>query len=399
MKKYYINKTIDIQDRNKKNGVDINKKVIEKSPTSIHICLISPLPPPFGGISNWTLLIHRIANESGNVRISQIDTAPRWRAIEDLSKFKRIMGGSVQFLRDYFRLFIAIKKKPDVIHQTTSGELSTIQNLIFCLTSRLFRIPFIYHLRFGRIPEIANKKTLEWQLLACVIRNSNAIIAVTPKTAEVIKAFIPNSNIWYIPNPIDLSPIPENLAAKKSGNTVFYLGWILPTKGIEELVEAWSEVEQKKWKLLLAGPGNIEYQHLLIKKYKPANIKFMGELIHNEALKSMANCDIFVLPSYTEGFPNVILEAMALGKPIIATSVGAIPEMLSTNCGLLVEPKNVEELKSSILSLIENEELRLRLGKNAIEKVQSQYTTDIVFNQYATLWSKCIKDKSKNRNL
>jgi len=57
----------------------------------------------------------------------------------------------------------------------------------------------------------------------------------------------------------------------------------------------------------------------------------------------------FILPSYTEGFPNVILEAMALGKPIIATSVGAIPEILSEECGVVMKPRDQRDIEQASL--------------------------------------------------
>ena len=72
------------------------------------------------------------------------------------------------------------------------------------------------------------------------------------------------------------------------------------------------------------------------------------------ALEEVSKCGLFVLPSYTEGFPNVIVEAMLLKKPIIATTVGAIPEILSENCGMLIKPKSSNDLFESLKFLIEN---------------------------------------------
>ena len=66
---------------------------------------------------------------------------------------------------------------------------------------------------------------------------------------------------------------------------------------------------------------------------------------HDDAMRMLANAEIFVLPSHTEGFPNAVLEAMALAKAIIASRVGAIPEMLADECGLLIEAKDVSGLK------------------------------------------------------
>lgn len=353
---------------------------------SLRLCLLSPVPPPYGGISKWTELINQTVKEIQGVEITQIDTAPHWREIDDLSLIKRIFGGGGQAVRDYINFLSIIVTKPDVIHLTTSGSLSVLQNLLISTTARIFRIPFVYHIHFGRVPEIAKNKSLEWRLMACVIRNSSMVIAITPDTSGVIKQLIPNVKIKYIPNPIDGAHLSQISIKEKGNNTVLYLGWILSKKGIEELVRAWAELDLEKWKLIIAGPGKEEYKQDLIRKYRPENVEFIGELEHPLAMKVMADCDIFVLPSYTEGFPNVILEAMALEKPIIATSVGAIPEMLSGDCGIVIKPKNVNELKISLVRLIQDEELCKRLGRNAAEKIKNHYSLDLIFTQYFEIW-------------
>ncbi len=351
----------------------------------MRICLVSPLPPPYGGISNWTLLVFRLASSKG-IEIIQVDTAPRWRAVDNLSVLIRISGGSIQFIRDYYRFLKAIKKKPNIVHVTTSGSLSILQNFLVCLTARLLGLPCVYHLRFGRIPEIAKKNTLEWKLLSTTMRLSRMVIGVTPQTIQAIKKHLPHVSVQYIPNPINLSDLPVPSLSRISKKRVFFLGWILPTKGINELVQAWSELELENWDLLIAGPGNTDYQKKLLDIHKPKHLRFLGELSHDIALQKIAESDIFILPSYTEGFPNVILEAMALGKPIIATSVGAIPEMLSGDCGLLIQPRNVDAIASALQLLISNDSLRERLGRNALEKVICEYEANAVFTQYIKTW-------------
>jgi glycosyltransferase involved in cell wall biosynthesis len=100
--------------------------------------------------------------------------------------------------------------------------------------------------------------------------------------------------------------------------------------------------------------------------------------------------DLFVLPSYTEGFPNVILEAMALGKPILATRIGAIPEMLGENtdepCGLLVSPQSINELRDAILYLFKHPEIARTYGDRARKKVMGVYSMERVIEQYVSLW-------------
>ena len=103
-------------------------------------------------------------------------------------------------------------------------------------------------------------------------------------------------------------------------------------------------------------------------------------------MERMAACDLLVLPSYTEGFPNVVLEAMALGKAIVATDVGAIPEMLEAKCGLLVKPKDVQGLTTVLRSLLNDGNLRTELGNRARERALANYSIDVVFPRYMSLW-------------
>ena len=174
-------------------------------------------------------------------------------------------------------------------------------------------------------------------------------------------------------------------------HTAVFLGWILPTKGVAELIQAWAELCPRDWDLWLVGPGEVEYQQSVINHYQPRNVRFVSELTHDEAMQVLAGADLFVLPSYTEGFPNVILEAMALGKPIVATKVGAIQDMLSNDSGLLIEPKDVNGLRGALAQLIQDEDLRRELGIRAYNKVRQEYAVDAIFARYVQTWQSLMR--------
>ena len=133
-------------------------------------------------------------------------------------------------------------------------------------------------------------------------------------------------------------------------------------------------------------PYDTEYKNGLERKYKCENVVFLGEKPHDEAMKIVASSSVFTLPSYTEGFPNAVLEAMALEKPIVATSVGAIPDMLC-GCGVVVPPENSRELENALSDLISNEELRNDFAKKAKHKMLGEYTIDKIFESYKTIWN------------
>jgi glycosyltransferase involved in cell wall biosynthesis len=252
----------------------------------------------------------------------------------------------------------------------------------------LFHVPVIYHIRFGRVPQIATSKNREFRLMAKVMLKSQTVVAIDRATRDAIKESLPTVNIELIPNCVNFSELPSAFASDQVMRTALFIGWVIPTKGIAELVEAWSQLKPREWRLQIVGPGDAAYRQDLIERFHPDGVEFLGELPHVQAMERMAACDLFVLPSHTEGFPNVVLEAMALGKAIVASDVGAIPEMLEAKCGLLVKPKDVQSLTTVMRSLLNDGNLRAELGRRARERALANYSIDVVFPRYMALWRK-----------
>lgn len=111
----------------------------------------------------------------------------------------------------------------------------------------------------------------------------------------------------------------------------------------------------------------------------------------------MMACSVFVLPTYSEGFPNVILESMACGCAIIASNVGAIPEMLAINsqkpCGICIEPRNKKELKKAIEFILDHPDIAQEYGKRAKERVFREYSIDSVWLRMVKIWKDSLIEK------
>jgi glycosyltransferase involved in cell wall biosynthesis len=341
-------------------------------------------------------MLHHYAGSSGQVDFLQVDISPRWHAVDDFNPLFRFLGGCAQFVRDYLVLIYMLLKKPDVLHLTTSGRFALLRDLLMCLMAKLFRVPVALHIRFGRVQDMANGNTLEWKLMAVVMKMAERVIVVSPSTAGTIHTVLPHARVEYIPNPVDCEKLALLTRASPGleRKTVLYLGWILPSKGIQELVQAWSETGSADWNLLLVGPGNREYRRKLEEQFQHANLAFLGEVPHDQAMQLMAGCGFFVLPSYTEGFPNTILEAMALGKAVLATAVGAIPEMLAGECGLLVPPGDVAALRKGLQTLIQDETLRSQCGIHGRQRVRQEYDLSAVFPRYIQLWKEMANERA-----
>lgn len=353
----------------------------------VYVLLISPFPPPPGGIGRWAEQI----TQAGSMRPADVifrclDISPRWRAVYDMSPWKRVVGGGLQMLHDFLRFLKMIRRRPDVVHLNSHGQLAPFRDIPILAVCRRKGIPSVYHMRFGRIPEIARFNTLEWKLLRRALALAHNIVAIDRQTFETLRNEFPDGRIRLVPNCVDMSQLPKVPNEPGPSPYLAYLGHVIPTKGIRELMEAWRDLSPSNWRLRVAGTVDDNYRDELQRMSSPGAVEFLGELSHQRAMELLAASEGLVLPSYTEGFPNVVAEAMALGKPTVATDVGAIPDMLDGGCGLVIRPRNVKELGAALDRLISDPPLRRAMGVQARVKVQTQYSIDRVLEQLLLIW-------------
>lgn len=361
--------------------------------TRLRVCMVSPLPPPYGGISHWTAMVSRYAGERNDLDLNVVNTASHWRPVHDFSLWKRVIGGSLQLLRNLFWFCVTLLvRRPNVVHLTTSGELGVFRDLGIMLIAELCRVPVIYHIRFGRVPKIAAEGSREWNLLACAMRKAHTVMPIDCSTEDAVRDRLPEVRLARIPNCVNLSDLAQQNNNASPDHRAVFIGWVIPSKGIRELIEAWARLKRSDWKLYVIGPGDRAYRAQLLDTYGPEGVSFLGELPHGEAIKCLGQAEVFVLPSYTEGFPNVVIEAMALGKAIIATRVGAIPEMLGDGCGLLVDAGNTEELADALRRLFEDEQLRTLMGGRARDRAISEFSIEAVFEKYLGVWRQAARN-------
>jgi glycosyltransferase involved in cell wall biosynthesis len=191
---------------------------------------------------------------------------------------------------------------------------------------------------------------------------------------------------------IDLSRFRMTKAFSERRNVVGYIGRLAREKGILELVNALAEVVQKKkdTEILIGGDGPIrcEIGELLGRRNLDKKTMMTGWIPHDELPKYLNEVKLLVLPSYTEGLPNIVLEAMACGTPVAATSVGAIPDIIShgTN-GFLLEDNSPDCIAMSILRVMDNPEL-----EEVSRKARSYIEDNFSFARTQQSWSEMIKN-------
>ena len=215
------------------------------------------------------------------------------------------------------------------------------------------------------------------------ISNANAIITVSNANKERLTALgLPEDMISVIPNGIELSMFNNTISTLRvheAGIQIVWVGRMVEVKGLVYLFSAMriivSDYPNSKLTLIGDGPLKNKLEWLAGEMSLTENITFIGYVKNTAVPQYLKEADIFVLPSLSEGFPVVIPEAMAAGKPIVASNVGGIPDAVTEGVtGFLVAPENAELLAEKIIYLIEHPEVRVSMGKAGRKKVEERFT-------------------------
>lgn len=306
---------------------------------------------------------------------------------------KRIWVGLLSYGKIYRQMKQMIKSTHyDVLHLCSSGHISLVKDYVYVKFAKKNSVKTVVHYHFGLIPKLAQKNNWEWKLIKRVIRLSDNVIVIDLKSKETLEKSGFN-NVFYLPNPISQEVVDiinkEKASAKRQANHLLFVGHVIPTKGVYELVEACKDIPSIRLDVVGRIIPEVRTKMLDLAGDDVGWIHFKGELPRQEVIREMLSCGIFVLPTYTEGFPNVILESMACSCPIVTTDVGAIPEMLDVEnnpCGICVVPKNVEELKSAIQHMLNDGNYAELCGERAAKRVNSNYSVDVVWKQLSNVW-------------
>ncbi|WNZ29234.1 MAG: glycosyltransferase family 4 protein [Candidatus Bathyarchaeota archaeon] len=215
---------------------------------------------------------------------------------------------------------------------------------------------------------------------------------------ELIALGVAEQKINVLPNAIDTKIFQSG--GKKNENTLLYVGRIVPEKGLHVLLRSLKYVNHSVT-LTIIGPSgwDLNYCQNIFRLIEIENqrgkhvIQYIGGFApnHPELIAQYQQASIFILPSFREAFGVVLLEAMACETPVIATQTGGVPEIVRNGeNGILVSVNNYIELARAIDYLLDNEDIRLKLGKQACAMVKESYSIDVVANRLYDIYQKII---------
>jgi len=312
-----------------------------------------------------------------------------------LKFLKRAINPIIDFC-GLFEIYKLIKKeKPDVVFLcstkagilgSVAGRLAKVKKIIYRIGGWTFNDPWPNWKKKMYI--LLEKKTAKFKNI--IVNNAES------DRQQAIKLGIkPKEKIITIYNGVDVGKL-DFLAKDEAkiflgvplGIVIGTIANFYPAKGLTYLVETINLIPDSDTKFVLIGDGQQRGEiENLIHKYKLGKKLLLVGAIP-EAYKYLKAFDIFILPSVKEGFPWTILEAMAAEIPIIATKVGAVPEIIqSDKNGLLIEPASPQAIADSIIKLLRDEKFRNNIAAEGKKTVEEKFNLKKMVEQYENLFS------------
>lgn len=270
--------------------------------------------------------------------------------------------------------FIKEVRSYDIVHVHMASDSSLYRKIPFMYMAKWFGKKLILHQHGGNFAEFYDSQcsAKRQKFIAKALNKADVFLVVASYLADIFENIVTREKITVLPNAIE---VPVSYEKKIPGQKVLFLGRLCKEKGIRELLEAATELkeEYKELELYLGGV----WEDGDLKEIADENSTFVYQLgwIENQEKEKYLNlCNIFVLPTYFEGLPMSLLEAMAHGCACIASAVGGIPQVIEDGKdGILIQPKSKEALKAALREVMSNAKLQEELGKAAAKKVANEF--------------------------
>ena len=333
----------------------------------LEVLVLVPNPPPLPRYAEHRRLIAglpaTVDAEGFTVHHLPVPYVPRWRLPENfavgatLGLAGRAVGGWVH----------RRGRAPDVVHAHMALNAAYGARASGMTASPLVTTVYGSDINDGTQPGARN--TVRRTATVSGLRRSSAVIGVSEALCRRVRDLgVPEATVVHIPNgfdPADFHPTDKVEARRKlglpeSGKVALYVGALVPVKGVDILLEAFRRLRSASDDTVLycvgdgAERGRLEAE--VAADGLEGNVFFVGSRPHGEVPLWMNACDVFVLPSRNEGWPTVLSEALACGRPVVATAVGGVPEVIRhESLGRLVPPESPEPLATALRQVLDAE--------------------------------------------
>jgi glycosyltransferase involved in cell wall biosynthesis len=359
------------------------------------------LPPLMGGIATYC---QSLMNSSlpQQVDLCFVETSSQKRTLSQTGLFS--FSNLISAISDCGRFTKAvIKHRPQLTHITTAFGLSFAKHGVCVIIARLFGSRVLLHPHCGFAPLYTDRPHWWQWFFRRVIRLTNGVITLSSEWNQ-LNTIVPGCTVYYLPNAIDLTAFRavalerRVVEMKPHQLKVLYLGSLGKAKGSFDLVEAAKETVSRNLPIIFdlvgeeLGKGEGEQLQKLIDQARLGKVVTLHPgVMGPKKIDFYREADIFIYPSYSEGMPYAVIEAMACGLPIIATRVGGLPDLVSDGFnGLLVDTGRVDQLVSALQYLSFNPELRFAMQLNGYQNASDKYDIERLVPRLVSIYRKAL---------
>jgi glycosyltransferase involved in cell wall biosynthesis len=340
----------------------------------------------------------RLHRPLGNVTFHQVGS---FRISPTSSAFHRYVLHSESMFRSLITAKKLLRKrKIDVVHHMLPAVFDYTFSPLALLSKNL-KQPFVFgpvSIRYYEAP-LAERALLPLtsRLHRATIRRSDRIITITAQTKRIYTRMIDEGRISVIPFGVDTAAFKpaQERPSQGDGCQLLFAGSLYPLKGVNYLIRAMAIARRQGVKANLTIVGEGQQKEMLTTLVTALGIakhvRFEGLVPYSSMPEYYKQCDIFCFPTLGEPFGKAIVEAMACGKPVIATNAGGPAEIIQDEVdGILVAPSDAEAMAKQIVRLANSESERLRIGGRARETAVKRFSWEAVAEKYHQLYSEIL---------
>lgn len=297
----------------------------------------------------------------------------------------------------FFRFIgLLLQRKVSLVHCHAAMRGSFWRKSLFSLMSRMAGVPVIFHLHGSEMRVFVDKQPAFLQrLIGRILEKQSVVIVLSESWFSYIKSIAPHAVVEIFPNYVNLPALADKIVNRNDVNVeVLFLGLVGVRKGVYDLLHAFKDAitQVPGLRLVIGGNGDVERARALTVELNIENhVVFAGWVSGEEKENLLSRVNIYVLPSYNEGLPVSLLEAMSWQVPVISTRVGGIPELVREGIdGLLIEAGDRAALSLAIITLAKDPDLRKKMGVTARNHIEGMFSRQIVLPKIEALYGSLI---------
>lgn len=302
------------------------------------------------------------------------------------------------FIKSVYRIIatLAADREIRIIHLHSASNGSFIRKSIVCLIGKLFGKKVIFHVHSGGFKDYYHRSALLGPYIKFILKISDCVVCLSGQWLEFFSSALKLNNVVIVGNPISINHCVEKKTPAEALHLLF-LGKICDDKGIFDLIHALRTNHNflnGQIRLVIAGNGEDQrLKTLLSDNVLGRYIQYEGWVQGEQKNALICACDIFILPSYMEGLPVSILEAMGSGKPVISTTVGGIPSIVKNgHNGWLIEPGAFFKLDQIFEHIFLNRDLLKKYSLNARSEA-AKFSEEVILKQLSVLYSSIAENR------